>query len=110
MLGVADGEAERLGALLGCPLGDALKLGWLLGIEEGDAPPAPITGNAYDANLEAMPSDWDSAISAFEASDLARSIFDPLFIQSFIGTKRQEQRITADLDAKERTHMYFERV
>ena len=33
-------------------------------------------GNAYDAAMRKVPSDWASAIAAFEESPLARRIFD----------------------------------
>jgi glutamine synthetase len=62
----------------------------LVGIEDDMAPPAPITGNAYEQGLPQVPDTWEAAINAFEQSPLARRIFDPQLIDNLVRTKRQE--------------------
>ena len=82
----------------------------LNGIEDGQEPPAPITGNAYAADLPQIPSDWTSAIDAFEKSPEVESIFNPELIRNFVLTKRQELHYMEDLTPNERVEIYLETV
>lgn len=82
----------------------------LVGIETGLRPPPPTAGNAYEADVDRMATDFETAIEAFATSNLARDIFDPMFIQSYTGTKRQEARIFAEMATNERLATYLERV
>ena len=82
----------------------------LEGMDQNMTPPPPISGSAFDADLPMIPSNWDAAISAFESSSLARQIFDPVLHDAIVRTKRQEQRITENLDQTQKILMYLERV
>ncbi|MCB1311134.1 MAG: glutamine synthetase [Sedimentitalea sp.] len=82
----------------------------LNGIEDGQEPPAPITGNAYAADLPQIPSDWTSAIDAFEKSPEVERIFNPELIRNFVLTKRQELHYMEDLTPNERVEIYLETV
>ncbi|QUJ77129.1 glutamine synthetase [Sulfitobacter albidus] len=90
-----------LAAVLGAAIG---------GIEDGAEPPAPITGNAYDADLPQMPTDWASAIDAFETDAQIARIFAPELIRNMVMTKRQELHYMEDLDTDERVEIYLDTV
>ncbi len=81
---VAGGDANpflHLAAVLGAALN---------GIEAGLVPPEPIKGNAYEQDLPELPTDWASAIDAFDESPEIAEIFHPRLIDCFTRTKRQE--------------------
>ncbi len=82
----------------------------LNGIEDEQEPPAPITGNAYAADLPQIPSDWTSAIDAFETSPEVERIFNPELIRNFVLTKRQELHYMGELTPNERVEIYLETV
>ncbi|MDK3073132.1 glutamine synthetase family protein [Sedimentitalea sp. JM2-8] len=82
----------------------------LNGIEDAKDPPAPITGNAYAAVLPQIPSDWASAIDAFETSPEVKRIFHPELIRNFVLTKRQEMHYMEELTPNERVEIYLETV
>ena len=80
------------------------------GIEDGNEPPAPITGNAYEADLPQIPSKWDLAIDAFETDpDIAR-IFAPEMIRNLVLTKRQELHYMKELTPTEQVEIYLDTV
>lgn len=64
--------------------------GALIGIEDRIDPPAPLTGNVYDAEIPSLPLDWLSAIEAFQSGPHVTRIFDPLLQTLLVQTKRQE--------------------
>lgn len=80
------------------------------GIEDGVEPPAPITGNAYAADLPQIPGDWQSAIDAFEASPEVARIFAPELIRNFVLTKRQELHYMQELTPQEQVEIYLDTV
>ncbi|MBV7397091.1 glutamine synthetase family protein [Mameliella sediminis] len=82
----------------------------LTGLEDGIEPPAQITGNAYDQDLPQMPSDWGSAIDAFDNSTIMRRIFPQELIRNFVMTKRQELRDMDELTKHEQMELYLDTV
>ena len=69
----------------------------LVGIEDQMAPPAPITGNAYEiADLPQLAADWNAAIDVFETDPLIARILPEMTIQNLVMTKRQELRLFAE--------------
>jgi glutamine synthetase len=82
----------------------------LNGIEDAAEPPAPITGNAYTADLPHIPMDWGSAIDAFESSEEVKRIFHADLIRNFVLTKRQELRYMDELSPSERVEIYLDTV
>ena len=80
------------------------------GIEDGEEPPAPITGNAYAADLPQIPGDWKSAIDAFEASPEIARIFSADLIRNFVLTKRQELHYMQELTPSEQVTIYLDTV
>jgi len=101
---VAGGDVNPY-LMLAAVLGAAIN-----GLEDAQNPPAPITGNAYDHDLPQIPDTWDSAIQMFaDSSDIAR-IFDPVLIQNYVLTKRQERAFMADLTPAEQVKIYLESV
>ncbi|MDT0683471.1 glutamine synthetase family protein [Roseicyclus sp. F158] len=82
----------------------------LNGLEDGAEPPDPITGNAYDLDLPQMPSDWGSAIDAFEASPEIARIFPEELIRNLVLTKRQELHYYRELSETEKVDLYLDTV
>ncbi len=80
------------------------------GIEDGLEPPAPITGNAYNAGLAQIPTDWETAIDMFENDPEVARIFAPELIRNFVLTKRQEMQYMAELTPEERVEIYLDTV
>ncbi|WP_300038078.1 glutamine synthetase family protein [uncultured Roseobacter sp.] len=80
------------------------------GIEDAQEPPAPITGNAYEADLPQIPATWSEAIDAFEASPEIARIFAPDLIRNFVLTKRQELQYMDELTPAERVNIYLDTV
>lgn len=80
------------------------------GIEDGLEPPAPITGNAYNAGLAQIPTDWETAIDMFENDPQVARIFAPELIRNFVLTKRQEMQYMAELPPEERVEIYLDTV
>ncbi len=62
----------------------------LTGIEDRATAPAPITGNAYGADLPRLAPDWETAIERFASDPLIARIFAPQLIENLVLTKRQE--------------------
>lgn len=67
-----------------------LLAGVLEGLERPEDPLPPVVGSAYDADLEQLPEDWSSAITAFEESEALRRHLTPQFCEVFAAMKRQE--------------------
>ncbi len=82
----------------------------IAGIEDAAAPPAPITGNAYDRDLPQIPGDWASAIDTFETCPQVARIFAPDLIRNLVLTKRQELRQMQKLSPEEQVAIYLETV
>ena len=80
------------------------------GIEDGKAPPAPLTGNAYDQDLENIPADWSTAIDLFETSPAIARIFHSDLIRNLVLTKGQELAGYGALKEEERIALYLETV
>lgn len=82
----------------------------LIGIEDNLKPGPPITGNAYDQDLPQIPTTWIEAIEAFDASPIARRIFDPMLVDNFVLTKRQELQNFQKLTLEEQVNLYLDTV
>ena len=80
------------------------------GIEDAALPPEPITGNAYEADLPQIPSDWKSAIDLFETDPHVARIFAPEMIRNLVLTKRQELHYMQELDPTEQVEIYLDTV
>ncbi|MEM6579550.1 MAG: glutamine synthetase family protein [Pseudomonadota bacterium] len=80
------------------------------GIEDAKEPPAPITGNAYEADLPHIPDDWVSAIDTFETDPAVARIFPPDLIRNLVLTKRQEVRYMQELSPAEQVAIYLDTV
>jgi glutamine synthetase len=82
----------------------------ITGIEDGMTPPAPITGNAYEADLPQLAPDWATAIIRFDENPLIRRIFSPDLIANLVMTKRQELRDMSEIPARDHWKTYLETV
>ncbi|APE42942.1 glutamine synthetase [Sulfitobacter alexandrii] len=82
----------------------------ITGIEDAATPPAPVTGNAYEANLPQIPATWEAAIDAFETDPLVARIFAPELIRNLVLTKRQEVHYMQELTPEERVIIYLDTV
>lgn len=80
------------------------------GIEDGAEPPAPITGNAYAADLPQIPGDWETAIDLFEKDPQIARIFDADLIRNLVLTKRQEFKFMQELSPQEQVEIYLDTV
>lgn len=80
------------------------------GIEDAQEPPAPITGNAYAADLPQIPHTWKTAIDAFEKDAAIARIFAPELIQNLVLTKRQELHYMEELSPAEQVEIYLDTV
>ncbi len=68
----------------------ALIAAGLYGIEHEIEPPEPVQGNAYEADVERIPSTIAEAIDAFDTSDVAKTIFGDDVHHHLLNTARQE--------------------
>lgn len=69
----------------------------ILGIEDKMTPPAPTTGNAYEAaGVPQLAADWGAAIEAFEQDPLIARILPAMMISNMAMTKRQEMKLFAE--------------
>lgn len=80
------------------------------GIEQAKAPPAPITGNAYEHDLEQIPRTWAEAIDSFEHSAEIARIFPAELRRNLLATKRQELHYMAELSPAEQLDLYLDTV
>lgn len=101
---VAGGDVNPY-LLLASILGAALN-----GIEDGVEPPPALTGSAYDSDLAQMPSDWNSAIEAFETSQVMQRILSRGLVRNYLMTKKQELTYYDELTAAERIDLYLDTV
>ena len=62
----------------------------LVGIRNKWEPPAPVSGRAYLSQLPRIPSEWGSAVTAFENGSIVSEIFDADLRSMLIACKRQE--------------------
>ncbi|MEM7739335.1 MAG: glutamine synthetase family protein [Pseudomonadota bacterium] len=69
----------------------------IAGVEQKIEPQAPLQGNAYASGHHALPTTWQGAIEAFEASGTMGEIFDPLLKNVYAACKRQELDRFADM-------------
>jgi glutamine synthetase len=69
--------------------------GALLGIERDLAPPPPIEGNAYAADLPQMAASWDAAIAQAAGSGTLAALFPADLVRNLVLTKRQEVALFA---------------
>lgn len=88
---LAGGDANPY-LMLAVILGAALD-----GIERKAKPPAPITGNAYTQGLPQVPDDWIESTTRLEDSAALARILPQILIRNLVLTKRQEQRVMAEL-------------
>lgn len=72
--------------------------GMLDGIENDTPPPPEVRGNAYAQDLPQIPTDWATAIDAFESAPIIRRIFAPTLVANLVMTKKQELARMASLD------------
>jgi len=74
----------------------------LLGIERQITPDRPTTGNAYAQDLPLLPTDWSSALKAFEQGDVIGDILNPTLTNMITACKRQEMaRFAAEVTTLE---------
>lgn len=101
---VAGGDVNPY-LMLAAMLGAAMN-----GLEDRKAPPAPLTGNAYEAEVPQIHADWASAINTFEKSPQIAGIFSSEIIQNFVLTKRQEQALMQELSPSDQIKIYLDSV
>ena len=101
---VAGGDVNPY-LLLAAILGAALH-----GMEARSQVAEPISGSAYTAKLDRIPSDWSDAITRFAKSDRNKDILGEDLVRNFTMTKRQEHRADAALAAQERIDLYLDTV
>lgn len=101
---VAGGDTNPF-LLFATVLGSALN-----GIDNAITPPAPVTGNAYDADLPTLAKTWAEAVEVLDKSHSLRRILSPTLVDLFVGQKRQEIARIADLSNDVRLALYFDRV
>ena len=82
----------------------------LVGMEDGIEPPEPITGNAYERDLDQIPGTWDAAIDLFEKSETIARILPGELIRNYVLTKRQEHSELDGMSEAERTDLYLDSV
>ncbi len=82
----------------------------LNGIEDQIAPPAPIVGNAYEQDLEQLPTKWRDAIDRFAGCAEIKRIFPEEMVRNFLMTKRQELHYMAELTEEQQTELYLDTV
>lgn len=83
----------------------------LVGIEDRMAPPAPISGNAYEIDgLPQLAGNWSDAIDLFESDPIIARLFPSELIRNMSMTKRQEIARFADRPEDEHWLSYLEAV
>jgi glutamine synthetase len=74
----------------------------LEGIDKKIKPPPALTGNAYQAKAQRLPSRWDEALALFEDSAFIGRAFGKDFKRVFAACKQQELAlIDADISSVE---------
>jgi glutamine synthetase len=84
--------------------------GALLGIENAWTPDAPVTGDAYSADLPHLPLDWATAIEAFRKGEHVTDIYSTRLQRMFVQCKQQELRRFARHVTDFEYHSYLEAV
>ncbi len=84
--------------------------GALIGIEDAMQAPEPLSGNAYKATLDHLPTTWADALALFESDDHMKRIFDPRLVENFTMTKSQELMYFEELDRDGQLDLYFDTV
>jgi glutamine synthetase len=82
----------------------------ITGIEDRLVPPPPITGNAYEADLPQLATDWGSAIDRFETDPLIARLFPADLVRNLVMTKRQEHAQMSSIAASDHWKTYLETV
>ncbi|MEM7073491.1 MAG: glutamine synthetase family protein [Pseudomonadota bacterium] len=82
----------------------------LAGIEDAAEPPAPITGNAYDLDLEQLSDKWSDALALFLNGPMIPRFLPALLIENMGYTKRQELRLMDGRPEAEHWKVYLETV
>jgi len=82
----------------------------ITGIDDAMTAPAPIAGNAYEADLPQLAADWGTAIDAFETDPLIARIFPADLIANLVMTKRQEHARIDRMAAEDHWKVYLETV
>jgi len=82
----------------------------ITGIDDAMTPLAPITGNAYEADLPQLAGNWGAAIDAFETDPLIARIFPAELIANLVMTKRQEHARIDEMEAHDHWKVYLETV
>lgn len=99
---VAGGDVNPY-LLLAAILGAALD-----GMDIAKMPPAPVSGNAYEAVAPELPATWQEALDTFASDPVIARIFAPQLIENMCSTKRQEIRDVAELSDQERLDLYLQ--
>ncbi len=60
--------------------------------------------------LQQIPPTWDTAIEAFEQSDILYRFLPKELIRNLVQTKRQELHYIAELSPEERVELYLDTV
>ena len=79
----------------------------ITGVDDNLAPPAPITGNAYEADLPQLAPSWAEAIDLFETDPAVTRIFSPGMIRNLVMTKRQEMQLMQGVPLAEQWKTYL---
>ena len=82
----------------------------ITGIDDAMTAPAPIAGNAYEADLPQLAADWGTAIDAFETDPLIARIFSAELVANLVMTKRQEHARIDRMAAEDHWKVYLETV
>lgn len=82
----------------------------LVGIEDKTMPPAPVSGDAYLLDLPQIPTSWSDALVGFATAPVMTRIFDPMLIDNFCRTKRQEMTGVTTLSDQATRELYLESV
>ena len=82
----------------------------LIGMEDKAPAPDALRGNAYDADLPQLPTNWADAIAAFEGSETIKRILPRQLVRNFVMTKTQEAQYYDELTESERIDLYLDTV
>lgn len=82
----------------------------LIGIEDKLSPPPPISGNAYEQEMDQIPDTWADSIETFAQSTFAKRVFPERLIDNLVMTKRQELHYLSELSHEEQLDLYLDTV
>ena len=82
----------------------------LNGIEDKLTAQPPFKGNAYDKQLDQLPTDWQAAIDTFAECEDIKRIFPAHLIDNYLMTKRQELHYMSELSDEETVELYLDTV